>query len=249
MPVYQLGNGNQYFDSALVPDWTNDSSVVGGNGSDTIIVRGAYPFDANHILVVGGNGGDNITLDASNSVAIGGNGNNTLTSIGGLGNTLQGGNGDNLLISDGGGSGMGPGNTLMHRPQRVGGERLAGAARGDGQAAIGGGALQRNRTWGRLGRLQPGQQRNVVRPERRRPEQPGSSRGPGQAGGQPFCHRSHSRLAKPRLGLSDLSSEVPSGIITGRDSLLRETGCRKPEERALRLMLWPARPYDPDCDC
>ncbi len=112
MPVYQLGNGDEYFDSASVPDWTNDSSVIGGNGNDTIIARGSYPFSANHILVAGGNGNYNITLDASNSVAIGGNGNNTLTSIGGLGNTLEGGNGDNLLISDGGGSGMGPGNTL-----------------------------------------------------------------------------------------------------------------------------------------
>ena len=112
MPVYQLGNGNQSFDSASVPDWTNDSSVFGGNGSDTIIVRALSPTYTSHLLVVGGNGGDTITLDASNSVAIGGNGNNTLPSTGGLGNTLEGGNGDNLLISDGGGSGMGPGNTL-----------------------------------------------------------------------------------------------------------------------------------------
>ena len=112
MPVYQLGNGNDYFDSATKPDFTNDSSVFGGNGDDTITVSAVSPFSTSHLFVDGGNGNDTIRLDAQNSVAFGGNGDDTITSIGGLGNTLIGGNGDDTLISVGGGSGMGPGNTL-----------------------------------------------------------------------------------------------------------------------------------------
>jgi len=112
MPVYQLGNGDNYFASATKPDFTNDSSVFGGNGNDTIIVSAVSPFSTSHLFVEGGNGNDTIRLDAQNSVAFGGNGNDTITSIGGLGNTLIGGNGDDTLISVGGGSGMGPGNTL-----------------------------------------------------------------------------------------------------------------------------------------
>ena len=112
MPVYQLGNGDDYFDSATKADWTNDSAVLGGNGDDTILVSAVTPFSAGRLFVDGGNGNDTIRLNASNSVAFGGNGDDTLTSIGGLGNTLIGGNGDDTLISVGGGSGMQPGNSL-----------------------------------------------------------------------------------------------------------------------------------------
>lgn len=112
MPVYRLGNGDDDFDSARVPGWTNDSSVFGGNGDDTIAARALTPSFTSRFLVSGGNGDDTILIDASNSVALGGNGDDTLTSTGGLGNTLRGGGGDDLLISSGGGSGMSPGNTL-----------------------------------------------------------------------------------------------------------------------------------------
>ena len=112
MPVYRLGNGDDDFNSARVPDWTNDSSVFGGNGDDTVVARALTPSFTSRFLVSGGNGDDTILIDASNSVALGGNGDDTLTSTGGLGNTLRGGNGDDTLISQGGGSGMSPGNTL-----------------------------------------------------------------------------------------------------------------------------------------
>lgn len=134
MPVYQLGNDNDYFNSQNQPDWTDDaSSVFGGNGNDTIItapltffplptnifvnggngddfIRSSY---ANNSTAFGGNGDDTIQLyGGSNSTASGDNGNDTLISSGGLGNTLIGGNGDDTLISSAGGSGMQPGNTL-----------------------------------------------------------------------------------------------------------------------------------------
>ncbi len=112
MPVFQLGNGDNYFNSATQPDWTNDSVVIGSNGDDTIIARALVPTSTSHLFIDGGNGNDTILLDAGNSVAVGGNGDDTITSEGGLGNTLVGGNGDDTLISLGGGSGMGPGNTL-----------------------------------------------------------------------------------------------------------------------------------------
>jgi len=112
MPVYQLGNGNDDFNSAYQPDWTNDSAVFGGNGDDTILASALTPTYTSRLFVDGGNGDDTIQLSAGNSVAFGGNGDDTLTSSGGLGNTLIGGNGDDTLISLGGGSGMGPGNTL-----------------------------------------------------------------------------------------------------------------------------------------
>lgn len=112
MPVYQLGNGNDYFNSRNQPDWTNDSAVFGGNGDDTILASALTPTSTSRLFVDGGNGNDTVVLDAGNSIASGGNGNDTLTSTGGLGNTLIGGNGRDTLISLGGGSGMGPGNTL-----------------------------------------------------------------------------------------------------------------------------------------
>jgi hypothetical protein len=112
MPTYLLGNGDNAFESAFVPDWTNDSRVFGGNGDDDIAARALSPTITSRLLVRGGNGDDSIFLDASNSVALGGNGDDVLTSIGGLDNTLRGGNGDDLLISFGGGSGMGQGNVL-----------------------------------------------------------------------------------------------------------------------------------------
>ena len=112
MLVYQLGNGNDYFNSQNQADWTNDSAVFGSNGNDTIIARALSPTYTSHLFVDGGNGNDSILLDAGNSIASGGNGDDTLTSEGGLGNTLIGGNGRDTLISLGGGSGMGPGNTL-----------------------------------------------------------------------------------------------------------------------------------------
>ena len=112
MPVYQLGNGNDYFNSANQPGWTNDSVVFGGNGNDTILTSALTPSYTSRLFVDGGNGDDTIVLDAGNSVASGGNGRDTLTARGGLGNTLIGGNGDDTLISLGGGSGMQPGNTL-----------------------------------------------------------------------------------------------------------------------------------------
>ncbi len=111
MPVYRLGNGDDTFDSGSVPDWTNDSSVFGGNGDDTIAVRGLSPTFTTRLLVSGGNGDDSIIVDASNSVGLGGNGDDTLE-VRGIGSTLRGGNGDDLLVSFGGGSGMSPGNTL-----------------------------------------------------------------------------------------------------------------------------------------
>lgn len=43
MPVYQLGNGSDYFNSATQADWTNDSAVFGGNGDDTITVGADGP--------------------------------------------------------------------------------------------------------------------------------------------------------------------------------------------------------------
>ncbi len=113
MPAYQLGNGNDYFNSADHPDWTNDSAVIGGNGNDTILATAVYPYADTPIFVDGGNGDDFIRLQyANHAVAFGGNGGDTLISVGGLGNTLIGGNGDDTLISIGGGSGMQPGNTL-----------------------------------------------------------------------------------------------------------------------------------------
>ncbi len=134
MPVYQLGNGNDDFNSRNQPDWTDDSSsVFGGNGDDTIItapltffrpstnilVDGGNGNDfvrisyANNSTALGGNGDDTIQLyGGSNSTASGDNGNDTLVSSGGLGNALIGGNGDDTLISSAGGSGMQPGNTL-----------------------------------------------------------------------------------------------------------------------------------------
>lgn len=112
MPVYQLGNGNDYFNSQNQPDWTNDSAVFGGNGNDTIVARALIPAYTSRMFIDGGNGDDSILLDAGNSIASGGNGNDTLTAEGGLGNTLIGGNGRDTLISNGGGSGMQPGNTL-----------------------------------------------------------------------------------------------------------------------------------------
>lgn len=112
MPVYQLGNGNDYFDSQNQPGWTNDSAVFGGNGDDTIIARALTPSYTSRMFIDGGNGNDSILLDAGNSVAVGGNGDDTLTAQGGLGNTLIGGNGRDTLISNGGGSGMQPGNAL-----------------------------------------------------------------------------------------------------------------------------------------
>lgn len=110
MPVYQLGNDN--FNSASQPDWTNASAVFGGNGDDTIVARAITPSYTSRLFIDGGNGNDSILLDAGNSVAFGGNGDDTLSSIGGLGNTLIGGNGNDTLTSNGGGSGMQPGNTL-----------------------------------------------------------------------------------------------------------------------------------------
>jgi hypothetical protein len=70
MPVYQLGNCNDYFNSQYQPDWTDDSAVFGVNGDDTI------------------------ALDVGNSVASSGNGRDALISLGGgmqPGNTLTGG--------------------------------------------------------------------------------------------------------------------------------------------------------------
>ena len=118
MPVYQLGNANDNFNSISQPDWTNDSAVFGGNGDDTIIAYALAPTYTSRLFIDGGNGNDNILLDASNSVAFGGNGNDTLTSQGGLGNTLIGGNGDDTLISNGGASGRPPGNTRTGGPAR-----------------------------------------------------------------------------------------------------------------------------------
>ena len=112
MPVYQLGNENDVFNAASVPDWANNSAVFGGNGDDTINTSDFRLGLTRNVFVDGGNGDDTIVLAAGDSVAFGGNGDDTLTSIGGLGNTLIGGNGDDTLVSIGGGSGMGPGNTL-----------------------------------------------------------------------------------------------------------------------------------------
>jgi len=112
MPVYQLGNGNDYFDSATRADWTNDSAVFGGNGNDTILASAVFPYSDAPIFLDGGNGDDFIDLQyASHGVVFGGNGNDTLTT-GGSSNTLSGGNGDDTLIGISGGSGMQPGVTL-----------------------------------------------------------------------------------------------------------------------------------------
>lgn len=112
MPIYRFGRGNDFFDSASVQDWTNESLVFGGGGDDTIIARALSPTSSSRLLISGDGGDDTLRLDASNSVALGGGGRDELTSIGGLGNTLLGGSGGDLLISFGGGSGMGRGNTL-----------------------------------------------------------------------------------------------------------------------------------------
>jgi hypothetical protein len=112
MSVYHLGNGADFFNSAGVPDWTNDSAVFGGNGADNIVASALSPTFTSRLLVDGGNGRDTLHVDAGNSFVLGGNGADTLTITGGLGNTLDGGNGRDKLISVGGGSGMGEGNTL-----------------------------------------------------------------------------------------------------------------------------------------
>lgn len=112
MPVYQLGNENDYFNSRDQPDWAGNSAVFGGNGNDTIITNTLLYAPADNVFVDGGNGDDTIVLGTSHSVAFGGNGDDTLTSAGGTGNTLIGGNGDDTLIAEGGGSGMQPGTTL-----------------------------------------------------------------------------------------------------------------------------------------
>ena len=110
MPVYQLGNGNDDFNSRNQPDWASNSAVFGGNGDDAIVTTPLDFTPTVNIFVDGGNGDDTIQLSGFNSVALGGNGDDALT--GGLGETLIGGNGDDTLISLGGGSGMGPGATL-----------------------------------------------------------------------------------------------------------------------------------------
>ncbi len=110
MPVYQLGNDDDYFSFYNQPDWASNSAVFGGNGNDTITTDGLFYAPADNLFIDGGNGDDTIQLSGSNSVAFGGNGDDTLT--GGLGSTLIGGNGDDTLISLGGGSGMQPGSTL-----------------------------------------------------------------------------------------------------------------------------------------
>ena len=110
MPVYQLGNGNDAFNSRYQPDWTNNSSVFGGNGNDTILASAITPSYTSRLFVDGGNGGDLIQLDAGNSVAFGGNGRDTLTARGGLGgmgpgNTLTGGLGrDTFVLASGSGN-------------------------------------------------------------------------------------------------------------------------------------------------
>ena len=80
MPVYQLGNGNDTFNSANQPDWTNDSAVFGGNGGDTLISIG------------GGSGmGPGNTLTR-------GLGHDTFTLV----------NDDNLVLTDAAGNGVVP---------------------------------------------------------------------------------------------------------------------------------------------
>lgn len=93
MPVYQLGNGNDYFNSHDQPDWAGNSAVFGGNGNDTIITDSLLYARADNVFIDGGNGDDTIVLGTGNGVA-------------------SGGNGDDTLISLGGGSGMQPGNAL-----------------------------------------------------------------------------------------------------------------------------------------
>jgi len=93
MPVYQLGNGNDYFNSRNQTDWAGNSAVFGGNGNDTIITNTLPYAPADNVFVDGGNGDDSIVLGTSHSVAFGGNG-------------------DDTLIAEGGGSGMQPGTTL-----------------------------------------------------------------------------------------------------------------------------------------
>lgn len=113
MPVYELGNGDDFFNSASQPDWTNDSAVFGGNGNDTILATAVFPYSDTPIFVDGGNGDDFIHLQyATHGVAFGGNGDDTLLTTGSLGNALIGGNGDDTLTAVGGGSGMQPGNAL-----------------------------------------------------------------------------------------------------------------------------------------
>ena len=121
MPAYRLGNGDDTFDSTSVADWTNGSSVFGGNGDDAITARYSRFGGSGAVLVRGGNGDDTILIESANGLALGGNGDDTLEATsrrgnaipGGLGNTLRGGNGDDLLISNVGGStSRSPGNTL-----------------------------------------------------------------------------------------------------------------------------------------
>lgn len=106
MPVYPLGNGDDSFDSGEVPDWTNDSAVLGGNGDDDIVARALPPALESRLFVAGGNGRDTILLDAFNSFAFGENGADTLVSTGGFGNAVDGGNGNDVLLSLSASSGM-----------------------------------------------------------------------------------------------------------------------------------------------
>ena len=100
MTVLKLGNGDETFNPfqpVLLPGWTANSVVYGGNGDDSILAT-VTPG----VVVYGGNGDDTVAIGGfrgGGGKAYGGNGDDTLSVEGFPGHVLDGGRGDDVLIS------------------------------------------------------------------------------------------------------------------------------------------------------
>lgn len=75
MPVYKLGNGADFFDSAVAPGWANASEVYGENGKDRIIASGSG-------ILGGGNGDDVVSVLQFSGILNGGRGDDQFNSVG-----------------------------------------------------------------------------------------------------------------------------------------------------------------------
>lgn len=93
MALFELGNGDDSFDSTTIPGFTDGSTVDGGNGQDDIFAIG---FD---LTLIGANGDDVITANGGSNNLNGGNGDDLLAANG-RGNTLDGGRGEDVLNSN-----------------------------------------------------------------------------------------------------------------------------------------------------
>ena len=100
MAVFKLGNGDDVFNPfqpVLLPGWTANSVVYGGNGDDSILAT-VTPG----VVVHGGNGDDTVAIGGfrgGGSAAYGGNGDDALSVEGFPGHVLDGGRGDDVLTS------------------------------------------------------------------------------------------------------------------------------------------------------